>query len=594
MRLPEIAQSNDRITMLNAFMGLNKNPKITENEFADMKNITNDYFPTIGTRKKRGIAATFEKIQGVLGGAAFSYVDNSKFFYDEGYICDLEELNIERQLVSMGAYIVIFPDGLIYNTQSGEIDHITNTVTTADAPTMTLCRIDGTPYDAVTGNTAPQDTSKYWIDTSSNPVVLKMYSSNTESWVSVGTTYVKFSASGIGHGFGPYDAATFEGVDTDSPDIYNNWDFNQSNIIFNCDDDYVVVAGLINAVHTNSRVITLTREMPKMDYVCELNNRIYGCSSAKHEIYACKLGDPKNWYSYAGLDSDSYAATVGTQEEFTGAAAYRGYVFFFKENGYHQLYGTKPSNFQISWNPGRGVQIGSSKSICVVNNYLMFKSREGVCLFDGSTQVVSENLGSEPFYDAVAGAYRDKYYIAMRDDDYDYRVYVYDASKETWCIEDAKRFIYSATTSGALYMVDDDNTAYMTNNENMYVKRFPSEEDFPSEDTFPGSILNGEIEETLEWMMETGDIGTDSPFQKYLKRLDIRLLLSENSKMRIEVEYDSTDDWTTLFEYYCTKKRSYSVPIHVQRCDHLRLRFSGFGDFRLFSIAKIIEEGSDI
>jgi hypothetical protein len=331
-----------------------------------------------------------------------------------------------------------------------------------------------------------------------------------------------------------------------------------------------------------------------MDYVAELNNRIYGCSSENHEVYACKLGDPKNWYCYAGLDSDSYAATVGTQEDFTGAAAYKGYVFFFKDSGYHQLYGTKPSNFQMSWNPGRGVQVGSSKSICVVNNYLMFKSREGVCLFDGATQIVSENLGAVPYYDATAGAYRDKYFISMRDDEYNYRVYVYDTSKGSWCIEDSKRFIFSATTSGALYLITDENVGYMVNNEKMFVKRFPSEDSYPSEDTYPGAELNGQLEDTLEWMFETGDIGTDSPFQKYFKRLDLRLMLSENAKIRIEVQYDSTDDWNTLYEYYCTKKRSYSVPIYVQRCDHFRLRFSGFGEFRLFSIAKIIEEGSDV
>ena len=592
MRLPEILQTNDRITMIDTFLGLDKNSKVQENEFADMKNITNDYFPALGNRKRRGIISRFDDLRGLLGGNVLSYVDDDKFYYDEGYVCDLEESG-ERQMVSLGAYIVIFPDGVIYNTQTREIDYIENE-TEATTPTMTLCRIDGSPYDAVSGTTAPQDTTKYWIDTSSNPVVLKMYSSNTSSWVSVGTTYVKFSATGIGVGFKAYDAATFSGVDKDSPDIYNNWDFNQSNIIFACDDDYVIVAGLINSTHVNSTNVTVKRMLPQMDYVCELNNRIYGCSSANHEIYACKLGDPKNWYCYAGLDSDSYAATVGTQDEFTGAVAYRGYVFFFKDSGYHQLYGTKPSNFQISWNPGRGVQIGSSKSIRVVNNYLMFKSREGVCLFDGSTQLVSQKLGAESYYDAVAGSYRNKYYVSMRDDEDVQRLFVYDTSKGTWCIEDDMFVTFAASTTQALYLVDDTNTLYMVNEEDMYAKLYPREDLYPEEDLYPGASISGDREDNFEWMIETGDIGTDSPFQKYLKRVDIRLLLADNARMRIEAEYDSTGDWRAMYDYYCTKKRSYSVPIHVQRCDHVRLRFSGFGDFRIFSIAKVIEEGSDV
>ena len=30
-------------------------------------------------------------------------------------------------------------------------------------------------------------------------------------------------------------------------------------------------------------------------------------------MYACKQGDPTNWYCYAGLDNDSYASTIGTE-----------------------------------------------------------------------------------------------------------------------------------------------------------------------------------------------------------------------------------------------------------------------------------------
>lgn len=593
MKLPSIVQTNDRINMIDVFKGLNKNPQIGENEFADMKNITNDYFPTIGLRKRRGIIRTFDDLRGIVGGDVLSFVDDNKFYYDESYVCDLEASSNERQLVSMGAYIVIFPDGVIYNTQSGEVSYIENT-NEGITPTMTLCRMDGSPYDAVSGTTPPGDLTKYWIDTSATPVVMKMYSTNTSSWVPVGTTYVKFSATDIGKGFKAYDAATFEGVDTDSPDIYNNWDFNQSNIIFNCDDDYVIVAGLINSTHTNSTNVTVSRKMPEMDFVCEFNNRIYGCSSEKHEIYACKLGDPTNWNCYAGLDSDSYAATVGTQDEFTGCVAYRGYVYFFKDGGYHQLYGTKPSNFQISWNPGRGVQVGSSKSICVVNNYLMFKAREGVCLFDGSTQLVSEALGSDNYYDAVAGAYRDKYYVSMRNEDDEQKLLVFDTKKGTWCIEDDMFLTFAVSTTKALYLVDDMNTLWMVNEEAMFIKRYPSEDEYPSEDSYPGAVISGETEPTYEWMLETGDIGIDSPFQKYVKRIDIRLLIEQDSLFRVEVSYDSTDDWNVLYDYYCTKKRSYSIPIHVQRCDHFKLRFSGFGEFRIFSIAKVIEEGSDV
>ena len=39
--------------------------------------------------------------------------------------------------------------------------------------------------------------------------------------------------------------------------------------------------------------------------------------------------------------------------------------------------------------------------------------------------------------------------------------------------------------------------------------------------------------------------------------------------------------------------RSFSVPIRPRRCDHLRLRVVGEGEAKIYSIAKVIEEGSD-
>jgi hypothetical protein len=582
--------------MVNTFKGVNMQPGIGEGEFADMKNITNDYFPCIGTRKKRGVVRELDNPQGVAGGDTFTFVDDDKLYYRESYICDLNRGGGERQIVQMGALVIVFPDGIIYNTSTEEIDYVENEVTTSGNPTFNLCKIDGTNFtsqNCVTSNTAPSDHSKYWIDTSADPVVMKMYSDSVSRWVSVGTTYVKVSATGIGEGFSAYDAAEFSGVNTSSA-VYNNWNFNQNNIIYAAGDDYLIIAGLINLTFTNSQPITVKRKMPEMDYVCELHNRLYGCSSANHEIYASKLGDPKNWYCYAGLDSDSYAATVGTQDEFTGIVAFQDYVMFFKESGYHKLYGTKPSNFQLAWFPGKGVQIGSTKSIVKINNGLMFKAREGICIYDGAAWICSDPLGAKPYYEAVAGAYRNKYFVSMRDDEYRYRVFVYDTQLRTWCIEDDKKLKYLVYAKGALYIIDDDNGLYMVNNENMFRMRFPREDVYPMDGTYPGYELNGVLEDKLEWLLETRDIGCDSPFQKYLKRLDIRIVVGSDAKVRIETEHDSSGDWQVVSEYFCTKKRSLSVPVYVQRCDHVRLRFSGFGEFKLFSISKIMEDGSDV
>ena len=602
--LPQLNVKADNMTMINQFLGYNHNLVIQDTEFYEMENMSNDYFPVMSNRMKRGIVGQKTNVQAMLGGEFLSYVDDNKLYYDESKVVDLEESNKERQLVKMGAYIVVFPDGVIYNTYDGKTTYIQNKVTTTQNPTFTLCKLDGTAYDSsntVVGSSEPDDKTKFWLDTSTTPVVLKVYGTSSHAWVSVATTYVKVSAPGIGKGFKKDDAATFEGVDK-SDAIYNNFDFNQSNIIRDCGDDYLIVVGLINKVFTNSKPITVERKLPELDFVCELNNRIWGCSSINHEIYACKQGDPTNWYCYAGLDSDSYAATIGTDNIFTGCVAYNGTVLFFKEHGIHKVYGTKPSNYEIGWLPGKGLQNGSAKSIVVVNDYLMYKARDSFIMYDGSITPISTQLGAKNYYEAVGGVYRNKYYVSTRDDNYNYSLFCYDTSRGTWCREDDLMVKYMAYASSGLYMCDMNNKLMFENVEGLYTSILPiseieEEELYPvsdddSEEMYPGDTLGGTEEEDFTWSLTTGEIGLNSPYEKYIKKINLRFQLDTNAKLKIELMYDSEEEWKMIQEIWCTRKRSYSMPIPVKRCDHFKIRLSGFGNIKLYSIAKSEEEGS--
>ncbi len=592
--LPEINIKSDSVTMISQFLGVNKGLRINDSEFEDMTNMTLDYYPVLSDRKKRGVLEALDKPMGMVGGKYLAYIDDNKLYYDFSLVKELEKTDKERQLVIMGAYLCIFPDGLIYNTYDDSFTTIENTVVTSDTVTMRMCKLDGTEFTSSNthiGTTAPSDTSTYpyWLDTSnSKSVILKMWSDTYSMWTSVATTYVKISATGIGKGFQEYDSVKFSGIKIKG---YNDYDFNDTLIVYACDDDYLVVAGLMDLYYTQTTAVTVERTLPEMDFVCELDNRLWGCSSANHEIYACKQGSPWNWNAFAGLDSDSYAATVGSQGDFTGCAAYGGFVFFFKEDGFHKLYGTKPSNYEMLWKPCRGLQSGCNKSIAIVNEVMFFKSRDAVVAYDGSEDTISDKLGPEPFYDAVAVGYRNKYYISMRDAEYNYKLYVYDVTKGAWTIEDKKHLIYAAYADNGTYIVDSDNNMYVINNEKIYKKYFPSAELYPAETLYPGNIVEGEMEGTLEWSITTGDLGLDNPYYKYVKRINIRMNLDVGAKVKFEVQYDS-GDWEYITEVYSSKKRSFEIPIIVRRADHLKLRLSGWGGFKLYSIAKAIESGS--
>ena len=72
--------------------------------------------------------------------------------------------------------------------------------------------------------------------------------------------------------------------------------------------------------------LTIKREAPEMDFLCENENRLWGCKG--DTIFSSKLGDPFNWNCFDGLATDSYAVDVGSEGDFTGAVSYLGYAVF--------------------------------------------------------------------------------------------------------------------------------------------------------------------------------------------------------------------------------------------------------------------------
>ena len=151
----------------------------------------------------------------------------------------------------------------------------------------------------------------------------------------------------------------------------------------------------------------------------ESGNRLWGCKygivdgQAVNAVYASKLGDFRNWNCFAGLSTDSYAASRGSDGKFTGAADYLGSPLFFKENCVERVYPSANGAHQIVTVQCPGVKDGSGGSLQVVDGKLYYHSRGGVCVFDGSMPVnVSQALGEARYHDAVAGAAEGCYYLS--------------------------------------------------------------------------------------------------------------------------------------------------------------------------------------
>ena len=578
MKLPKLKELNTHREMVDVFKGYNHNLRIGEGEFYDMKNLSSDNYPILSPRPKRGIYATPNKPQGMVAKDSLCYVDGENFIINEYRVPMGLSTGDEKPktLISMGAYVIIMPDKKYINTANLEdYGNIEVAVVTSASTTFELCKVDGVGYgNVVTQDTAPTDPKNMdlWIDTSETPHQLKQYSSTTDMWSAIATTYIKISSPGIGKPFSVNDGVTIEGVEKLT-------DLNASMVIWAKGDDFIVVTGILDQVTTQNTSISITRRMPNMDFIIESENRLWGCrygaainGEMVNEIYASKLGDFKNWNCFMGISTDSYAATVGTDGQFTGAITHLGYPLFFKENCLHKVYGNYPANYQIQTTACRGVQKGCERSLAIVNEVLYYKARSGICAYDGSLpQEMSSALGDISYSNAVGGVLGNKYYISMSDVEEKYHLFVYDTKKGMWHREDETQAVDFCNCRGDLYYIDHADNQIKT------VKG-------------TGVAEN----DTISWEAITGIIGTDSPDKKYISRMDVRMSLQVGTRVVFSVEYDSSGVWESLFMMAGTSLQSFAVPIRPKRCDHLRLRIEGIGDAKIYSICKTIEQGSDV
>lgn len=588
---PTVQAQKAQRRVTDVFAGYNHNLRISEGEFYDEENLCSDDYPLLSTRRHRGVYAAPAATQGLIAKDALCYVDGTEFVINEKRIemgLSTETEMCPKSLISMGAYVIILPDRKYINTADlSDFGSIEASYTSVSDVTFNLCTVDGAGLDVIAGAAAPENpkNGEYWLDTSATPHTLKVYSETSAMWMSVVTTYVKISATGIGAQFEQYDGVTISGiVKTGVKDL------NGSAIIWAKDENYIVVVGILDTEINQTAeegAVTIARKMPEMDFVIESSNRLWGCKygmvdgKTVNEIYASKLGDFRNWNCFMGISTDSYAASCGTDGQWTGAITHLGYPLFFKENCLHKVYGTAPSSYQIQTTACRGVQKGSGKSLAIVNEVLYYKSRGGVCAYDGSLPTeISDAFGGVLYSDAVGGGHRNKYYLSMKDSGGTWNLFVYDARLGVWHREDNTHANAWCSCRDEMYYIDAADGKIRT-------------------------VLGSGQTETkkIQWRAETGlfvsvlsgakypDYAAD---KKYVGRLMLRMALDPGATMQAYVEYDSSGVWEQLWSMTGKTLQTFTFPVRPRRCDHFRLRLVGQGGAKLYSLTKTLEKGSDL
>lgn len=613
MFLPQVEENVNTRDMITQWRGYNHNYSIGMGEFYDMENMSCENFPVMMARDVRPtLLNALHMYRGILyTDSALCYLDGNTFHYkswmldlthlfdgtenvveyDPEFVDQPEEHQIiwsDQNLVRFGAYVLIYPLNVwvdINSRTAGLIEsHFVSDV--GKTVTYTLSKKDGSDYQNVVAQaSAPSSPLEgdYWLNTTSGSEGLNVYLQS--SWQPVPTTYIRIELTGAG--FDDY----FDQEDIVNLNSVALPDINNGSMIQAIGSDYMVVLGLIKSAvsvtDTTSAAwkFQATRVVPQLDYICADKNRLWGCrygydsdGELINEIYASKLGDFKNWQSYQGLATDSYAATIGVPGAFTGCISYAGMPTFFKESAIIRVSGSYPAEYNVMLMDARGVQDGSSKSLAIVGESLYYKAPGGVMVFDGSLpRLISDQFGRDVYYyDGVAGVGGTKYYLEVTNPQGGHRMFVYDSQLGLWTKES---HIGAEAFSGA-----NDGRLFCYTHMSIFGLGLTDNELYTNKQVG---------EEYVSWFLETGDMGLDTPEFKFISKLTFRAYVPTQSEIAVDISYDDKP-----YEHVGDIRGFEETMTHVlhimpYRCDHFRIKLTGHGKVRFYSLVITFDSESD-
>ena len=552
------------------FPGLDRRETARIGGFREMRNLCGEGYPTLRTRQARGLIATVTKPGGLTAKDALIWVDGTRICVN-GEAAGPVLTEGEKDLISMGAYLIVFPDKVYLNTKDlTDYGSLECERTASAGVAISLCDAEGKAYSGVVQSVgAPEDPEEgtLWMDVSGAEPVLRQY--GQECWTALQNVCVKLQATLLGKGFAAGDGVTVSGCAAAR--------LNGEKVLQAAGENWVVFPGIVTGNASQEAAVTISRTVPEMDFVVESGNRLWGCrygmtnGEAVNEIYASKLGDFRNWRCFEGLSTDSYAAARGSDGAFTGAVSYLGNPIFFKERCMERVYAGSQGAHQIVTTECSGVQKGSARSLQVVGGVLYYLSGDGVQAFDGSLPVcVSQALGAERYHGGVAGCWQEKYYLSALDREEKPSLLVYDSARQLWHREDALRAVDFAGRGTELYALGTDGRLWSLHGQ------------------------SGQAEEAFSWQVETGEMGMQSPERKRLTQLFLYLRPEKGQAVTAWVSYDQGETWIRQGQIVGSGGiREQAIAIRPRQCRRLRLRLTGSGQCTLYALTALYEKGSD-
>ena len=298
--------------------------------------------------------------------------------------------------------------------------------------------------------------------------------------------------------------------------------------------------------------VKVSKHIPDLDFVCESENRLWGVSNRTHTIYASALGMPGEFSDFDVISTDSYAVAVASENDFTAICAYGGGVCCFKENRLHKILGSYPAEYYMNEYEIAGVQEGSERSLCIINEVLYYKGEQGVYAYTGGTpRLISYELGNNMYNNAVANTDGRHYYVSLGSAQ-GCELFTYDTFHKLWMKEKELSVsamanmdgIMTVLSQGILFMQSDD------------IKR-------------------------AEWKAELAPFESDGIKRSYGKII-VRLDMEEGSSVQVLIREDGKRP-KKICSRSALHEMSLELPLPIGRCNRFGIIFEGTGKVKLRS-----------
>ena len=571
-----------------SFGGYNHTPGASNGEIWDMGNLSSDDLPLLAPRLPRyTMRDNIPAPNGLFAMDKLCLIEGTAFYYDgiqRGLVTDGP-----KTMVALGARIIILPDKKLFNgTYEFKGTYATLAALEAAIPSpaygdayrvgdddgnyhFNIYVWDGTAWydngfefqDIETSVSAGSVTFAngllYEEEAKCNAII-----SASIDWSEYFRKGDAVTISGCTNHVGNNKTAIIQSIDEPQSGTYR---LNFYENIFTLDGD----DGTTPYSESN---VKLERKMPDLDYICENENRLWGCKG--NTIWASGLGNPFCWYDFDTPGICAWSCDVGSPGEFTGCVSYKGYAIFFKEDAIYKVFGAKPTTFEVSKSSNLGVMAGSHKSLAIAGDTLFYLSRAGMIAYPGG---IPEPIGAvlgERFRDAVGGSDGLKYYVSMQNQDGIRKLFIFDTEKGVWMKEDdleVWEFAFCNRALLALCPDGEDGGRLLA-----LGAQWP---------------LDGVVEDAIQSYVEFGDFYNNMEKQSLI-RMQLRLEIAAEASLEIFVQYNSDGAWQSVKSLAATQKVSDYLPVLLQRCDHFRVKIVGIGWYRLYSISYEVNPGSAV